>query len=53
MADNIKKYIVVEFKEGLQIISKNWLMNDFKIAKWPKGFMTNKKYDKVVKHGKT
>ncbi|XP_036145359.1 uncharacterized protein LOC118646475 [Monomorium pharaonis] len=50
MTDKNKKYVIVEFKDGLQIIPTIWLTSDLKRAKWPKNYITNKRYDKAVKN---
>ncbi|XP_036140349.1 uncharacterized protein LOC118644825 [Monomorium pharaonis] len=50
MTEKNKKYVIVEFKNGLQIIPMIWLTSDLKRAKWPKNYITNKRYDKAVKN---
>lgn len=43
-----KKYCIVEFEDGLQVIPKNWLNADSKKAFWPH-YTNNKRYDKAVR----
>ncbi|KYN02501.1 hypothetical protein ALC62_06676 [Cyphomyrmex costatus] len=44
------KYVIVEFKNGLQIIPITWLTTDLNRAKWPNSYITNKRYDKAVRY---
>lgn len=50
MAEKEKKYVVVEFQDGLQIIPATWLTSDLKTAKWPNCYITSNRYDKAVKY---
>lgn len=50
MADKNKKFVVVEFKDGLQIIPTIWLTSDLKRAKWPNCYTTYNRYDRAVRY---
>ncbi|XP_011858463.1 PREDICTED: uncharacterized protein LOC105556019 [Vollenhovia emeryi] len=43
-----KKYSIVEFEDGVQIIPNNWFTADLKQAYWPH-YTTNQRYDTAVK----
>ncbi|XP_025263009.1 uncharacterized protein LOC105254747 isoform X3 [Camponotus floridanus] len=47
--DNKKKYAIVEFKDGLQIVPATWLSSDLRKSKWPRHYISNDRYDKAVK----
>lgn len=49
MADKKKKYVIVEFLDGLQIIPITWLTTDLKRAKWPDCYISNSRFDKAVR----
>lgn len=49
MADKKKKFAVVEFKDGLQIVSITWLSGDLQSSKWPKNYISNDRYNKAIK----
>jgi len=44
-----KKYSVVEFEDGVQVIAHNWFTVDLKKTFWPH-YTTNGRYDIAVKH---
>lgn len=50
MTDKTKKYAIVEFQDGLQIIPCTWLSTDLRRSKWPTNYITNDRYDKAVKY---
>lgn len=50
MADKNKRFVVVEFQDGLQIIPTTWLTSDLKRAKWPNCYISYNRYDKAVKN---
>lgn len=49
MADKKKKFAVVEFEDGLQIVSITWLSGDLQSSKWPKNYISNDRYNKAIK----
>ncbi|XP_039307414.1 uncharacterized protein LOC113005933 [Solenopsis invicta] len=49
MTDKEKKYVVVEFEDGVRIVPITWLSTDLQRSKWPKKYTTNKRYDRAIK----
>jgi len=43
----LRKYIIVEFSDGLQIVPKNWKINDLTFY-YPVGLKNPKLYDNLV-----
>ncbi|KAL6258276.1 hypothetical protein P5V15_010217 [Pogonomyrmex californicus] len=45
---DVKDYVIVEFDDGIQIISKLWINSDTSKVRWPT-FSSQKCYDKAIK----
>ncbi|XP_032679529.1 uncharacterized protein LOC116847978 [Odontomachus brunneus] len=44
-----KRYVIVEFKDGLQIVPITWLSTDSRRSKWPRNYISNDRYDRAVR----